>query len=64
MNPNYFPPAPKAPGKFNAGNFLGALGMIMGALDQGSPELSSASLNAPMHKPENTQLPIPKGLLG
>ena len=64
MNPNYFPPAPKAPGKFNMGNFLGALGMVMGALDQGSPELKGVSLQGYAHKPENTQLPIPKGLLG
>lgn len=64
MNPNYFPPAPKAPGKFKLGNFLGALGMVMGALDQGSPELKGVSLQGYAHKPENTQLPIPKGLLG
>jgi hypothetical protein len=63
-NPNYFPPAPKAPGKFNIGNFLGALGMVMGALDQGSPELKGVSLDGYAHKPENTQLAMPKGLLG
>jgi hypothetical protein len=51
-------------GKFDMGNFLGALGSIMAALDQGSPELKSVSLDGYAHKPENTNIPLPKGLLG
>lgn len=64
MSPNYFPPAPKAPSGFNMGNFLSALGSVAAALDQGSPELKPVSLSGYAHKPENVQLPIPKGLLG
>lgn len=58
------PTAKPAKTPFDTIGFLGALGSVMAALDQGSPDLSSVSLPGVLHKPGAFQgLPMPKGLL-
>lgn len=56
-------PANNGKKPFDTIGFLGALGSVMAALDQGSPELSGVSLSPPMHKPDFQGLTMPKGLL-
>jgi len=56
-------PRPTAKPGVPMANVLGALGGLLAAFDQGSPEINPPSLPGYAHRPQNTQIPIPRGLL-